>query len=158
MQSRRRRRRICGWTAGEVRHSLREIFNHKEHKDHMEKLIFGSCLCVLCDTIVQNHSFPGRYVRGIMRKGICLIPLTNIPLTLPAFSLPQHPSALVAASAALGSFPSAILSAIAVSATADAAEYFPVFRILGIFRGYQSHPSPSPPSCCAMWTPITKIV
>jgi hypothetical protein len=28
---------------------------------------------------------------------ICLIPLTIIPLPLPAFSLPQHPSALVAA-------------------------------------------------------------
>jgi hypothetical protein len=28
-------------------------------------------------------------------------------------------------------------------------KYFSIFRVFGVFRGYQSHPSPSPSSTCA---------
>jgi hypothetical protein len=49
--------------------------------------------------IRQNQSFPERFVRGMIVKGmgrrICkIIPLTIIPLTLPAFSMPYPRSSV----------------------------------------------------------------
>jgi hypothetical protein len=61
-----------------------------------------------CSLTMQSHSFSRKFVmrmivRGIMRKGFFLIPLTNIPLT-PPFSISTHRFRFGCGSAALCSF------------------------------------------------------